>query len=127
MLIDSIDTGQMKAVFLINQQHQLSNQKEYLQSWSFGSLTSLEVRAELAEQFSAYAEAAEVQSEIQSGAALFDALSNEIETLLASKRANGQFVDADPVTGQESYMILASPDTDALRAQAVLVRDFIAE
>lgn len=111
---------------LIEQQNALSQVKSNLQNWQYGSLTNLEVRQKLVDIAPAsYTDQASVQADIQAANGAFILLADEIESLLVIARANGQLYNADPITGLAIEMLLSAPETDALRARAVTVRDSI--
>lgn len=111
---------------VVEQQNALSQVKDSLQNWPFGSLTSLEVRQKLVDLVPAsFPDEGSVQADTQAANIAFNNLSAEIEALLVVARAAGQLYNADPVTGLETQMLLSAPETDALRARAVTVRDSI--
>ena len=74
---------------------------------------------------SQYADAAAIQSDFQQLNISFNDLVTALEAILATARATGQLIDSDPATGLEITVTLTSPDTDALRATALAVRDSI--
>lgn len=126
-LVTRINTEALTAKDLIVCQNSLSQVRENFTNWPHGSLTSLNVRNEMVRQWpGVYVNAAALLSDFQAVNQAFNSLMAEVEALLVLVRAAGQLVDVNPVSGLETSPILTSPETDALRTEAVLVRDSIA-
>lgn len=121
-----IDSGGISGKDLIILQNQLVQVRKNFTSWPYGSLTSLEVRQEMVRQMPGqYADAAAIQADFQQLNASFGDLVAALEAILTTARAAGQLIDSDSVTGLETSATLTSPDTDAVRATAITVRDSI--
>lgn len=124
-LVTEIDAG-IRATRVVQAQNVLTQLQSNILNWPHGSLTNLAVRNEMVLQWpDEYANAAAVGADMQALDASFSSLATAISDLLTVARAAGQFHDINPVTGLETYMILSAPDTNALRAAAVTVRDSI--
>lgn len=119
---------QLTGRVLFAYQQSLQKQRDDIVNWPHGSLTDANVRAEIARQFPVgflasapargYADAAAVQTETAAVNGSFTDLQTEADNLVTSQ--------LDPLTfGQAMDLQLTSPQTDALRAQAVIVRDLI--
>lgn len=125
-IVDRIDADNLELVRLSELQDSLWAQKTEIANWPFGSLTSLEVRQEVARQWPhVYATAADVQTQIQAANALFNSLTASISSTLTASDAVRQRVSNDPITGQRVFNKVPASDAAALRTAAQSVVAFM--
>lgn len=127
-IVTAIDAGPVQAIWFVNKQNSLAQVKANFTNWPYGSLTNATMRAAIAAQWpdDYTGGASQVQTEIAAINTLFTQMTAELETAIDIARERGQLVDSSPTTNLVVYQTLSSPDTDALRAKAVEVRDAIA-
>jgi len=105
----------MPARRLSDLQNSLFDHKAFIQT---ESLNTAESRAVIASTYPAYANAAEVLSDIQAANGQFVQFTVEIEAVLALARAAGQLIDNDPATGAVIELEVPEANMIALRAFA---------
>lgn len=126
-ITDEIAKGAVKGVFLVQKQNSLVQVRQMFLAWPYGSLTDVNVRARLVEEYpDVYANVAAVATETSAVNQAFIALQAALEVAIATARAAGQLIDSDPVTGVEMQMELQAAEVADLLAAAAAVRDSIA-
>lgn len=103
---------------LLQLQSSLFRHKNHITS---EGLVTLGTRTVIASNGYGYQNANQVQQDVQAASAAFNALTVELENVIAVARTAGQIVDTNPTTGELQEALVSVADTANLRAAAQAV------
>ena len=124
--IDGVNGKTLELPRLSDLQDSLYQQKNDIQTWPFGSLTSADVRGRVAEMWpSVYTNAADVLTQIQTANAMFNTLTASISSVLVASDLVRPRIDNDDTTGQQIVNSVPAGETAQLRIDAAAIVAFM--